>query len=325
MKIIFFGTSTFAVPALEALNEAGFEISAVITMPDQPVGRKKILAPPPIKIAAEKLRLKVLQPPKLKDDAFFEEFSALGGPASGGKFQPPDFCVVAAYGKIIAERYINTPKYGFLNIHPSLLPKYRGPTPIQTAILNGDNETGITIMQIDKDMDHGPIVASIKGYVLRDKGYQEAHDDLAKLGAKLLVETIPKLISGEIKPKEQDHGQATYCKIFSREDSRIDWSRPSQEIYNQIRALNPEPGTWTTWRQPGSANSGSAESGEATSGTSTIRGDKILNIKAASVETSTSQGKPELKITRIQMEGKKETSITDFVSGHPDFEISQLK
>jgi len=301
MKIIFFGTSEFAVPALKALHEAGFEISAVITMPDQPVGRKKILTPPPIKVTAEKLGLKVLQPEKLRDDMFFEEFLALGEPASGGQFQPPDFCVVAAYGKIIAERYINTPKYGFLNIHPSLLPKYRGPTPIQTAILNNESETGVTIMQIDKDVDHGDIISSIKYQVLSDKYYKEIHDELAKLGAKLLIETIPKYLNGEIKPKEQDHSQATFTKIFEREDARIDWSRSSQEIYNQIRALNPEPGTWTMWR------------------------DKVMNIKAASFTKVTEGHNEQLKLLIVQLEGKNETSFTDFMSGHPDFDISQLK
>ncbi|MDP4001729.1 MAG: methionyl-tRNA formyltransferase [bacterium] len=302
MKIVFWGTSEFAVPALEALHGAGFDL-VVITMPDQPVGRKKILTPPPVKITAEKLGLKVLQPLKLKDDTFFEEFSALGGPASGGKFQPPDFCVIAAYGKIIAERYINTPKYGFLNIHPSLLPKYRGPTPVQTAILNGDTETAVTIMQIDKDMDHGPIFIQNKYAIGPDDTFFELHDRLAQEGAKLLLEVIKNF--NTLTPQEQDHDQATFCKIFTREDAHIDWSRSQQEIYNQIRALNPEPGTWTTW--PSSTN---APAGKQ---------DKILNIKKAALI----DGK--LSLITIQLEGKKETSMADFLSGHPEFDISQLK
>ena len=285
MKIVFFGTSEFAVPALKELVTNGYELMAVVTMPDQPSGRKKVLTPSPVKVVSKKLCLKVLQPPKLKDDTFFEEFLAL----------KPDFCVIAAYGKIIAERYITTPKYGFLNIHPSLLPKYRGPTPIQAAILNGDSETGVIIMQIDKEMDHGPILKQTTYNLQPTTTYQEAHDELAELGAKLLVETIPKIISGEIKPQEQDHNQATYCKIFTRKDGKIDWARSPQEIYNQIRALNPEPGTWTTWY------------------------DKVLNIKKAILV----DGK--LSLTTIQLEGRKETSMFDFLSGHPDFDISQLK
>lgn len=292
MKIVFFGTSEFAVPALEALHKANFDLT-VITRPDKPVGRKNVLTSPPIKVVAEKLGLKVLQPTKLKDDSFFEEFSALA----------PDICIVAAYGKIIPERYLAVPKY-FLNIHPSLLPKYRGPTPIQTAILNSDAVTGVTIMQVDREMDHGDIVSSIKYRVLSDKYYKEIYDDLAELGAQLLIETIPKLISGKIKPQAQDHSQATFTKIYERADARIDWSRTPEEIYNQIRALNPEPGTWTTWH------------------------DRILNIRSAELanETQTDAGKKlKIIIKTLQLEGKKETSLSEFLHGHSDFDVSQLK
>ena len=286
MTIVFFGTSEFAVPALEALHEAGFDLT-VITMPDQPMGRKKILTPPPIKITAEKLGLKILQPPKLKDDTFFEEYKSL----------QPDFCVIAAYGKIIAERYIDTPEYGFLNIHPSLLPKYRGPTPIQSAILNGDTETAVTIMQIDKDMDHGPILMQKKYAIGPDETFLELHDRLANEGSKLLIEIIENFST--ITPHEQDHSQATFIKIYERADGKIDWSLSPQEIYNQIRALNPEPGTWTTWQ------------------------DKILNIQEARIKKQ--ESREELEIIKLQLEGKKETSFADFLSGHPSFDISQLK
>ena len=282
MKVVLFGTSEFAVPALEALYGAGFDLT-VVTMPDKPSGRKKVLTPSPVKVTAEKLGLKVLQPPKLKDDIFFEEFKSL----------EPDFCVIAAYGKIIAERYITTPKYGFLNIHPSLLPKYRGPTPIQAAILNGESETAVTIMQIDKDMDHGPIFVQKEFSIGPNETYQELHDRLAEEGARILIEVIKNFDT--ITPQEQDHTQATFCGIYKREDGRIDWARSPQEIYNQIRALNPEPGTWTTWN------------------------DKVLNIKKATLI----DGK--LSLTTIQLEGKKETCMSDFLSGHPDFDISQLK
>jgi len=281
-KIVFFGTSEFAVPALEALHGAGFDLT-VITMPNEPTGRKKIITPPPVKIAAEKLGIKVLQPQKLKDDIFFEEFKSL----------EPDFCVIAAYGKIIAERYIQTPRQGFLNIHPSLLPKYRGPTPVQAAILNGEIETGVTIMQIDKEMDHGPIYLQKKFNILPDEIYPQLHDRLAQEGSVMLLEVIKDFAN--FTAQEQDHTQATFCKIYAREDGRIDWSRTPQEIYNQIRALNPEPGTWTTWQ------------------------DKILNIKKAALING------ELSLITIQLEGKKETPFKEFLNGHPDFDIYQLK
>ena len=289
MKIIFFGTSEFAVPALKALNKSGFEITAVVTTPDQPAGRKKAITPPPIKIAADFLKLKILQPTKLRDNSLFEEFKSLA----------PDLCIVAAYGKIIPEEYLSVPKQGFLNIHPSLLPKYRGPTPIQTAILNGDTETGITILRVDKDVDHGPIFIKKHFSIELGETYQQLHDRLADEGAGLLLEVISNIEN--IIPEEQNHDQATFTKMLERADGKIDWSRPHQEIYNQIRALNPEPGTWTTWN------------------------DRILNIKDASFTKATEGHNEQLKLLIVQLEGKKETSLADFLSGHPDFDISQLK
>ncbi len=281
MKIIFFGTSEFAVPTLNALKEAGFDLT-VVTMPDQPSGRKKIITSPVIKAVADKLELKTFQPVTLKDDTFFEEFIALA----------PDICVVAAYGKIIPEKYLEVPKY-FLNIHPSLLPKYRGPTPVQTAILNGDEITGVSIMQVDKEVDHGPILKQSETPVEPNENYQLLHDRLAEEGAQLLVDAIKNIET--IKSQPQDDSQATFTKIFERADGRIDWSRSAQEIYNQIRALNPEPGTWTTWN------------------------DKIINIKKA----ERIDGKLTLSI--VQLEGKKETSLAEFLHGHPDFKVSDLK
>jgi methionyl-tRNA formyltransferase len=281
MNIVFLGTSEFAVPALQALHKAGFDVT-VITMPDQPAGRKKIITSPIIKLVAEKLGLKVLQPKTLKDDVFFEEFKSLS----------PDICVVAAYGKIIPERYLSVPKY-FLNIHPSLLPKYRGPTPVQTAILNGETSTGISIMQVDKDVDHGPVFSQKEFAIEPDETYSLLHDRLAEEGSEMLIDVIKNIET--ITPREQDHSQATFTKIFERADGRIDWSRSAEEIYNQIRALNPEPGTWTMWN------------------------DKIINIKKA----DRIDGK--LTLSAIQLEGKKETTLSEFLNGHPNFDVSQLK
>ena len=251
MNIVFFGTPDFAMPVLETLIKNGYNVSR-------------------------------FQSKSLKDDQTFETFKQLN----------PDLCVVAAYGKILPARYLNVPKYGFVNVHPSLLPKYRGPSPIQTAILNGDEETGVTIMVVDEEMDHGPILA-VREFSIFNFQFSN-HDELAKelfeLGAKLLIETLPKYLSGEIKPIEQDHGQATFTKMFKREDGRINWDSPAQKIYNQIRALNPEPGTWTTWN------------------------NKIINIKKAGFRDR------QIHIQTIQMEGKKEMPFEEFLRGHPDFD-----
>ena len=294
MRIIFFGTSEFAVPALKTLVANGYELIAVITMPDQPAGRKKIITPPPVKILAEKLGLKVLQPESLKKDpTFFEEFTAINA----------DLAVVVAYGNIIPQQYLDSIPKGFLNIHPSLLPKYRGPTPIQTAILNGDETSGVTIIKLDAGMDSGPIITSHEIKIIGHESYKEVHDKLAELGARLLVETIPKYMSGEIEPQEQNEKQATITKKYTREDGRIDWQKTPLEIYDQIRALNPEPGTWTKWH------------------------DRILNIRSAELADQTqinTETKQKIIIKTLQLAGKKETSLEEFLHGHPDFDISQL-
>lgn len=298
MKITFFGTSEFAVPALEALCGAGFDV-LVVTTPDKPAGRKRELTPSPVKLAAEKLGLPVHQPNSLKD---FE-------------VEPSDFCVVAAYGKMIPQTLIDSPKKGFLNIHPSLLPKYRGPTPIQAAILNGETETGISIMQIDKEMDHGPVYLQQKFNIGPDETYLQLHGRLAAEGAKMLLEVINNFEN--YPPQAQNHAEATFCKIFSRENGKIDWSKPATEIYNQIRALNPEPGTWTTWQ------------------------DKNLNIKSARLtqikanapgiickegnKLAVGTGEGSLELNIIQLEGKKEVLALEFSQGHPDLIDSKLK
>jgi len=285
MKITFFGTSAFAIPALKALHGAGFDLT-VVTMPDQPMGRKKVITAPPIKITAQELGLTVLQPESLKKDVeFFDQFVAINA----------DLAVVASYGNIIPQQYLDSIPKGFLNIHPSLLPKYRGPTPIQTAILNGDPTSGVTIIQLDAGMDSGPIVSVQEIKMIGHEYYQEAHDKLAELGANLLIETIPKYMSGEISPQKQKEKNIIITKKYIREDGRLDWDKPQIEIYNKIRALNPEPGAWTMWQ------------------------DKILNIKKADLVDN------KLKLDTIQLESKKETSLSEFLHGHPDFDISQLK
>lgn len=286
MKIVFFGSSTFSIPALKALMAVGYDIVAVVTVPDQAVGRKKVMTAPPLKTAALELGITVHQPASLKkDEQFFEAFASLA----------PELAVVAAYGKIIPERYLSVPKHGFLNIHPSLLPKYRGPTPVQSALLNGDKETGVTIMVVDKEMDHGPIVTQEKYDIWPRTTYAQLHDELAQLGATLLIDAIPKYLNGELKPQEQDHRQASIVKMYRREDGKIDWLRSHQDIYNQIRALNPEPGTWTMWR------------------------GKALNIKKAALEDGV------LTPTLVQLEGGKEMPFADFLRGHPDFKLSDCQ
>jgi len=201
-----------------------------------------------------------------------------------------DLIVVACYGKILPKEMLTIPKYGALNVHPSLLPKYRGPAPIPAAILNGEEETGVTIILMDEQVDHGPILASTKFEIRNSKPTTpELSKILWELGGDLLVEIIPKWIAGEIIPQEQNHAKATYTKKLTREDGRIDWSRPAEYIERQVRAFTPWPGAFTFWK------------------------GKRVKILAAHIE----QGK--LMIDEIQLEGKKPTTFHDFLLGYPDF------
>jgi len=311
MRIVFFGTSDFAVPALKTLRNNNYEIAAVVTVPDKPVGRKQILTAPPAKLAALELGIPVHQPASLKkDEQFFELLKSLR----------PDICVVASYGKIIPERYLEIPKYGFVNIHPSLLPKYRGPSPIQTAILNGKTETGITIMVVDKDMDHGPIIAQKECAILKNKYHKEIESELSVMGANLLLNVLPDYINGKIKPAEQNHKKATFTKILSREDGKLVWHDPARKIFNKVRALNPEPGAWTTW-QSKTLNILKAEEMITHLNKEKTPGMVVLLQKSIAVKTETCF----LNLISVQLEGGKEMDAKSFVNGHPDFIGSQLE
>ena len=282
IKIVFIGTPEFGAVILEALCHANMAPVLVVTETDKPVGRKKIITPPPVKIVAEKHNISILQ---------LETMS--GGPTSFQIEGKPDLIAVASYGKILPKEILEIPKHGCLNVHPSLLPKYRGATPVQSAILNGDKETGVTIMLMDEQIDHGPIIAQRKITVGTNETYLQLHDRLAELGASLLIDTIPDWIGGKIKLTPQDEAHATYTKILTREDGEIDWRKSPQEIDRQIRALNPWPGVYTVQKK------------------------KRIKILKAMIENG------KLLIKQVQPEGKKPISFEDFKRGYSDFRISE--
>lgn len=238
LRVSFFGTPEFAEIILKRLlKEDAFEIVVVICAPDKPVGRKQVLTPPPVKVLAEENNIEVLQPEKL-DNQFIEKLKGFN----------LDLNIVAAYGKIMPLGVLNIPKHKSINIHPSLLPKYRGPSPIQATILNGDKETGVTIMLMDEKMDHGPILFQ-KKYTLEDNlTIGDIHDELADLSSGILVDAIYKYISGKIQLQEQDHEQATFCKMIKKEHGKIDWNKSSRDIYNQWRAFTPWPGLFMEYK-----------------------------------------------------------------------------
>ena len=238
-KVVFFGSPEFALPTLTCLDkDKKIEIAAVVTQPDRPKNRGKKLSPTPVKKLARNLGLPVFEAEKL-DQQFATDFKKLN----------PDLAVVSAYGKIIPKSILKILPGRFINIHPSLLPKYRGASPIQAAILNGDSQTGVTIMLLNEGLDTGDILSQKRMAIPKAATAGSLHDQLAKTGADLLLETIPDYLSGRITPKKQDNQRASFTKQISKDDGRIIWPAPALKIERQIRAMTPWPAAWTKFNQ----------------------------------------------------------------------------
>lgn len=238
MRIVFLGTPEFAVPSLEALVNRGHDVVGVFTQPDRPKGRGGVIAESPIKIAARRLGIPIHQPERIRRPESVEILRRLA----------PEMMVVVGYGQIIPQTLIDLPAYGVLNVHASLLPKYRGAAPIQWAIANGETETGVTIMQIDAGLDTGDILLQRSTPIGPDETAPELAARLAYLGAELLIEAIDQIANGTAHPKKQDEQQATYAPLLKKEDGRVDWTRPAGSIYNRLRGFTPWPGAYTTFR-----------------------------------------------------------------------------
>lgn len=308
-KIIFIGTPKFGAIILDGLIQDNFKPVLVVTAPDKPVGRKQILTPSPVKVLAEKYKISVLQPKKLL--TAIKELSAVN----------PDLIIVAAYGQILLKRILEIPKYGSLNLHPSLLPRWRGASPIQSTILAGDKETGTTIILMDKKMDHGPIIAGEKLSIKNEKWtYRKLEEELANLGAKLLIKTIPKWIKEEIKPAIQDEACATYTKIIKKEDGRIDWEKPAQEIERKIRAFEKWPGSFCFW--PKNSQNIRLKILKADTLIQSFHGPfGVLGktFQASNNKIAVQAGKDFLIVEELQPESKKPQRSEDFLRGYPDF------
>ncbi len=308
MRIIFFGTSEFALPPLKALlKDAEMKLVAVVTETDKPAGRKMELKKSPVKLFTESKRLKLFQPEKF-DKKTAEKISELR----------PDIAVLVAYGKIIPEEILKIPKKGFVNIHPSLLPRHRGASPAQTAILSGDKKTGVTIFVLDEKIDHGPILAQ-KPYEMKgNETTPELTKKLSVLGTEILIPTIKKYINNELRPQKQNENQATLTKQFSREDGKIDWKKPAEEIERMVRAFYPWPGAWAEIPKIGRVKITKASVALATDAfvAKAPKNSKSgvffeLNKKPAVV-----CGKDALIIDKLIPEGKKEMSGEEFLRGH---------
>lgn len=234
--VVFMGTPEFAVPSLRALAEGPYMLT-VVTQPDRPTGRGARLTPPPVKVAAEELRLQIVQPESLRDPAFRERMAAT----------PPDVTVLVAYGEYVAPALLDLPRRGSINLHPSLLPRWRGSTPIQSAILAGDTHTGVSIIRMDRGLDTGPIIAQRATPIGPDETHPQLSARLAAMGAQLLSEVLPLWLRGEIEAVPQPEEGATLTHMLSKEDGLLDWTLSAQELSRRVRALQPWPGTYTYW------------------------------------------------------------------------------
>lgn len=298
------GTPEFAVPSLQTLLEYdGVEVVAVVTQPDRPVGRKRVLTPTPVKAEAEKHGLPVLQPERLRSPESVEALSSL----------QPELIVTAAYGQILPKSVLDLPQLGCINIHASLLPKYRGGAPIHYAVMNGEPVTGVTIMYMAEGLDTGDMISKIEVPIEDQDTTGTMFDKLSMAGARLLKETLPDLLSGQVQAVPQNDDEAVYSPNISREQERIDWTKPAMQIWNLVRALHPRPGAFTLWNGDVLKiwTCAKPDAAESVPG-STLPGT-VLEASDRGIAVATGQGV--LRITELQPAGKKAMDAAAFVRG----------
>lgn len=307
-RVAFFGTPDFAVPVLEALMDIPeITMVTVVTQPDKPIGRKQVVTSTPVKKVAEKYQVPVCQPDRIKSVKF----------EKCARDVDLDIAIVVAYGKIIPQKLLDIPKQGWINIHGSLLPKYRGASPIQAAILSGEKETGVTLMKIDEGLDTGDIISQKKIPIDSTDNFESLHDKLSHLGADLMKESLLDYLNGKIKSKPQDNSIATKTAIIKKDDGKIDWTKNAEDIEHHVRAYNPWPGSFCKFNS---------------------KTFKILSVELATEDIQLNPGKVVykdnsliigcgkglLKLTKVQLEGKKPQTAVEFVNGNPDFKEAQL-
>ncbi len=299
-SILFMGTPDFALPALEILHNNNYEISAVVTQPDRPAGRGQKEIAPPVKLLAQKLGLPVLQPPKVKDQGFLETLYSLN----------PAMIVVAAFGQILPKIIIDFPKMGCLNIHPSLLPKYRGAAPLNWSIIRGETKTGVTIMMMDEGMDSGDILIQEETPLESTETYGELHDRLANLGAKLLIKAIEQVVAGTAQRQKQDESSITFAPRLTRETGKINWQNTICHIVNLIRGLSPTPAAY------------SSLDGQALKIFTAEGQPGIVDMPPGTIAPSCPGGLPVAAadgyviLKDVQLAGKKRMHIHDFLHGY---------
>lgn len=294
-SIIFFGTSTFGLLALEWILK-NTNLLAVVTTPDRPAGRKMELKHSPVKEWAVQKGVRLLQPERLKENQFLNELKSCGAEAG----------VLASYGKIVPQEVLEVFPKGIVNIHPSLLPKLRGATPVQSAILDGLKITGVSLMLMDKDLDHGPIIAQAACEISDDDTNLTLHDKLARVSVGLIEENFEKYLSGKIEPKKQNHQQATFTKLLTKEDGKIDWTEPAQAIERRVRAMVPWPVAWSR------SNIGPVKIFKAN-----VSGENLpprhTELKQGRLLVGT--GSTALDVLELQLPGAKKAATSEFLRG----------
>lgn len=299
-KLVFMGTPAFSVPILEGLLEEGYEVVAVVTQPDRPVGRKKIITPTPVKEAAVKHGLLVLQPEKISGSEEMEKIIAL----------QPDVIITAAFGQFLPEKLLQAPVHGAINVHASLLPKHRGGAPVHYSIINGEKETGVTIMEMIKKMDAGGIYAQESLPITKQDDVGTMFEKLSVLGKQLLLKTLPDILNGNLSPRPQNESKVTFSPNITREQEAIDWNKTAEEIDNQVRGMRPWPIAFTTYEQTRW---------------------KLLNVEALAEKTTAEPGtiikkdkknlwiacgkQTVLAIKELQPAGKGKQAINEFLNG----------
>lgn len=298
-KIIFMGTPDFSVPVLKNLHEK-YPVALVISQPDRPVGRKRVLTSPPVAQVAKELEIPVYQPENVSKEGI-EKIKEIN----------PDLIITAAYGQLLSEELLNIPKQGAINVHASLLPKHRGGAPIHRSIIEGDKETGISIMYMEKSLDSGDIISQKAIPILDEDNVGTLHDKLSTLGSRLLLETLPSILDGTNKRRRQDHNAATFSPNISKKDEYVSFDREVREVFNHIRGLNPWPGGYTTVEGERLKLYESKLTNEAT----TEQPGKIIEITTDGFLVAT---KDELlEITEVQPAGRTRILATDYINNNP--------
>jgi methionyl-tRNA formyltransferase len=302
IRIVFMGTPEFAVPSLRACFDIG-EVVAVLTQPDKPKGRGQELAPPPVKVLARSRGVAVLQPQKIRGTGFAEELRGFS----------PDVCVVAAYGKILPRDVLEVPKHGSVNVHASLLPRWRGAAPIQWAIAAGDSKTGVCLVRMDEGLDTGPVLSRSEVPIGPEDTSETLHDRLSVLGSELLRKDLPRYVAGEIQPVPQPSEGVTHAPMIKKEDGRLDFARSAAELERRVRAFTPWPGAYVHLREEGRPALLKVHRARATRRSSDAPAGTVLSASSEGIEIACADGA--LWLMEVQPEGRRRMTAGEFLAG----------